>query len=142
MGGTLGFTLRQANGEQFRMSRWTNWCPWAIDNLKLVKKRSRHIYKIKKEWVESLQKPKKDRHWAYSHPYLAPTSGYGLVVVDLLKNKLLDCNGYHHFGKMLGITLKNEYRAGGLADFQSDGEHEAARFFKFYQEKRIKDVLS
>jgi hypothetical protein len=155
MGGTIGFTLREKSGEEHRMSRWTNWTPWAIDNLKLVKNDPQHISDILHEWIEESALPEDEKHWAYRYPYLAP-SEYGLVVVDFVNNKILDCNHYHHFAHMHSIGLKNEYQAThisdsavtlggdgeslGLAAFFGDKENDAARFFDFYKEGRIKDV--
>lgn len=156
MGGTLPFTLRRKRGKEYRMSQWTNWLPWAIDNMKLVNQHPGHTNTILKEWIAEMALPKKDRHWAYGSPHLAPYS-YGLVVVDMQQNKILDCNHYHHFGQIHSVGLRNEFNSShlddgggytlggdgpktGLAAFLGDKENEAARFYDFYKAGRIKDV--
>lgn len=145
MGGTLAFTLRKRNGEEFRMSRHTNWMPFAIDNIDLVHKRPSHIKLILKQWLEDQDKPKKDRHWAYHSPYLAPAE-YGLVVVDLKKDKILDCNYYHAFGKMHSVHLSNalfgkKTVAERTAAIKKDQRSDLYPWYSFFKERRIKDVL-
>ncbi len=155
MGGTIGFTLRRPNGKEYRMSRWTNWTPWAIDNIRLVNKEEGHIRAIVRDWVKARKHPEKEWHWTYNYPYLAPAE-YGLVVVDYQKNKILDCNHYHQFAQISGILLKNEVNATridntgytlggdgeemGLKAFFSKEGNEAARFYDFYKAERIKAV--
>jgi hypothetical protein len=148
MGGEIGFTLRQSNGEEFRMSRHTNWTPWAIDNVRLAKKQSSHIRAIKKQWLEGLTLPEKKKNIYHHSPYLAPAE-YGLVVVDLKKNKILDCNHYHHFAHMNGICLKNEYdsysfasrdKLLGIKAFTESKDGDAARFYEFHKAGKIKSV--
>lgn len=156
MGGVVGFTLREEDGSEHRMSRWTNWTPWAIDNINLVKKSPEHIEKILFEWKKynNLPEEQKNEYWSYSSPYLAPAE-YGLVVVDMLSNKILDCNGYHSFGFIDQITLTNEFHStildgGGyvmpgndrMKAFTEDKGNTASRFYRFFKEKRIKDVLA
>ncbi len=153
MGGVIGFTLREEDGTEHRMSRWTNWTPYAIDNIGMVNKSPEHIEEVLREWKRQKDLPEEEKHWAYHWPYLAP-SEYGLVVVDLQKNKLLDSNRYHHFGSMHLVGIQNEMRAtihegGGWTMPGNDGPNallvdkgnEAARFYRFFQEKRIKDFL-
>jgi hypothetical protein len=33
MGGAIGFTLREENGKEHRMCRWTNMMPWAVNHI-------------------------------------------------------------------------------------------------------------
>lgn len=141
MGGTLAFTLRKEDGEEHRMSRWTNWMPEVIDNISLVNKDPAHIDFILKNWIDQRSLPESERHWAYHSPYLAP-SEYGLVVVDLQKNFILDCNGYHSFGSVSGISLKlalMHSRKDKMQAFHKK-EGEASRFYEFYKAGRIKQV--
>lgn len=155
MGGTIGFTLRHEDGEEFRMSSWTNWTPWAIDNIKLVHKEPKHIADLTATWQKQMKLPAKKRDWPFTSPYLAPVE-YGLVVVDMQRNKILDCNRYHLFGRVHSIGLQNEMRATnisesgvtlggdgeriGLAAFTLPHENEAARWHDFYLERRIASV--
>ena len=155
MGGVIGFTLREENGTEHRMSRWTNWTPWAIDNIELARKSPKHIEDILYEWKKQLLLPAdhEEKNWAYNEPFLAP-SEYGLVVVDLLHNKILDCNGYHHFGFTNLVSLALEMNSPdfddhgrfipesvGLNAFLQDNENDAARFYHFLKDKKIKDFV-
>ncbi len=153
MGGVIGFTLREEDGIEHRMSRWTNWTPYAIDNIGMVNKSPAHIEEVLREWKRQKDLPKEEKHWAYHWPYLAP-SEYGLVVVDLQKNKLLDSNTYHRFGYVSHVCIANElcstiHDGGGYTMPGSDGAkallndkgNSAARLYRFFQEKRIKDFV-
>lgn len=152
MGGTIGFTLREPDGIEHRMSRWTNWTPYAIDHVGMVGKSPEHIATVLHEWKKQMQLPEAERHWAYASPFLAPVE-YGLVVVDLQKNKLLDLNGYHRFGSIfkINVTLQRQRDVvveRGLSEkdpaiaeslFKIWGS-DAERFYQFYKQKRIKDL--
>lgn len=141
MGGVIGFTLRQEDGKEYRMSRWTNWTPWAIDNIELVRKSPKHIEEILQEWKEDASLPEGKKSWVYRYPFLAP-SDYGLVVVDLLNNKILDCNGYHRFGETNISALSLELMTNGIDAFLDEKKgYDAARFYHFFKENRIKDAL-
>lgn len=153
MGGTICFTLREENGTEHRMSRWTNWTPWAIDNIELARKSPKHIEEILHEWKEQLLLPNDQKHWAYDSPFLAPAN-YGLVVVDLLHNKILDCNGYHLFGFTNIISLRLEMNPPTFDDngilviqpddsnvFLEDDGNDASRFYQFFKDKKIRDFL-
>jgi hypothetical protein len=72
------------------------------------------------------------------------------VVVDLQKNKILDCNHYHHFAHMSGICLKNEYESRsfaspdkplGIRAFTEEKDTDAARFYQFHKAGKIKSAL-
>jgi len=142
MGGVIGFTLRIADGTEYRMSRWTNWSPWAIDNIGMVHKSPQHVEAVLHEWIKQKDWPDDKKNWSYHEPFLAP-SQYGLVVVDFLNNKILDCNGYHAFGKMgrCGLSLDFKIEDCGDSDdttvFSEEGT-DAYRFYQFFKEKRIK----
>jgi hypothetical protein len=141
MGGVIGFTLREENGTEYRMSRWTNWTPWAIDNINLAHKSPEHIEAILNQWKTQMALPEDQRHWAYCDPFLAP-SEYGLVVVDLMKNKILDCNHYHRFGTIFRGTLDLDLHEKTLKGFEkaiSMQDTNLYSFWQFYKEKRIKD---
>lgn len=156
MGGVLGVTFRLEDASEFRMSMWTNESPWAIDNVRIPNKDPEHIKGIIDQWNEESTKPKP--HWAYNEPFLAP-SEYGLVVVDFLKNKILDCNHYHAFGFLNNINIVNEYRhfeknlsrwreeLKDLTEEQlienifSEGD-DLKQLYEFFKEGRIKDIVS
>lgn len=154
MGGCLAITLREKDGREFRMSRWTNASPFLIDNIDLING-SDHIQKYLIEpWLKETKKPDDQRSWSFNHPYLAP-SEYGLVVIDFMHNKLLDLNDYHGFGRCQSLNLYNESCATqiddmgitwgvgeklGIRAFLEDDGNEASRFYKFHKAGRIKAV--
>ena len=146
MGGLIGMTLRLEDGSEHRMSRHTNWTPYAIDNIELANKNPLYIESVLVQpWKEALDKKEEDRHWTYGSPFLAPAD-YGLVVVDLLKNKILECNGYHMFGAFnvagIGLDLPVQIPP-EITDvstlYLAEPDSDAYRFYQFYKENRIKE---
>lgn len=52
MGGNLAITVREPDGKEHRMDRWTNSMPWFVDNIDLVEKRPEHIQDYLKTWYD------------------------------------------------------------------------------------------
>lgn len=107
MGGVIGFTLREEDGTEHRMRRWTNIVPWAITNLRFLDKNPDHVADILDQWRQMR------RDWAENGPFdfrmtevyaappqhLAPT-GYGLVVADMQEDIILSYQGYTTIGQI------------------------------------------
>ena len=103
MGGSVGLTIREPNGKEHRMCRSTGVLSWAIRNMKLVNKDPEHITAVLKTWEEMRNDYERNKEsgnfeiemtGCYApYPYLAPI-GYGLVVVDMVHNEILDNQGY------------------------------------------------
>lgn len=119
MGGSIAVTVREPNGTEHRMCRWTNAIPWFMKNIRLLNKDPAHIREYLKDWQdmradyekhkdewEALKQKYGDKVWdhdgpfefpmtdAYApYPFLAPLE-YGLVVFDMQKNHILDYQGY------------------------------------------------
>jgi len=116
MGGTIAVTVREPDGTEHRMARWTNATPWFINHIGLVNKDPQHLKefmdsweKMRQDWLEHLKVCKKKNHTkcSFEHnmttcyaPYtsLAP-DGYGLLVVDMKKEVILSCQGYTKYGE-------------------------------------------
>src|SRR3989344_333452 len=109
MGGSIGITVREENGKEHRMCRWTNTLPWLITNIRLLNKDPAHIGGYLQRWdemVEDFKKHSGDKKFEYPmtpvyapYPFLAP-HGYGLVVVDLQQNHILTSQGYTELGSI------------------------------------------
>lgn len=109
MGGSIAITLITPEGQTYKMGRWTNSFPGFINNLKFIQKDDIHIEEYLESWLEM----KKD--WnengpdgPFEHnmtpiylPYeqMAPM-GYGLVVIDMQRNKIYHCQGYSSLGSV------------------------------------------
>lgn len=106
MGGTIAITVRLPDGTEHRMARWTNALPNFLVNAKFYEKDSHHAQeyvKRGKDMQEDYKKHKKDRKFEFpmspvygGYTQLAP-DGYGLVVVDMVNNKVLHSQGYTDF---------------------------------------------
>lgn len=167
MGGSVGLTIREPNGKEHRMCRWTNILPWAITNIRLVNKDVKHIEKILDPWYdmrEDYMQHKKDGKFrnemtkVYApHHYLAP-QGYGLVVVDMVNNKILDHQGYISISNIDIISVasdmssvspglhkimigdKQPEKLGKKAFYFPDDESRAVRFREFFEDGKIMEA--
>jgi hypothetical protein len=122
MGGSVGFTLREEGGKEHRMCRWTNAMPWAVNHIGIVHKDPIHVRDVLGNWYDMVEDYAAGRHdkspMAECYvPYagLQPV-GYGLIVVDMQKNVILNMQGYTHIGGMAAIHLINEMRATRITD--------------------------
>lgn len=123
MGGTVAVTLRTEDGAEHRMSRWTNIFPSTVHHLGFISgsldywtDSLERWYGMKKDWDDNheeyerrrIERPDdyEYRDKAFRFPmtpcygdgtYLAP-DGYGLIVMDQEKKKILEMQGYTSFG--------------------------------------------
>ena len=98
MGGCVGITIREADGTEHRMCRWTNVIS-CLNDLRLYEKDSAFIREFNQKWEEmraDYLKHKKDRKFEQNmtevyapYPLLAPME-YGLIVIDMQKNIILN----------------------------------------------------
>lgn len=124
MGGCIGMTIRLSDGTEHRMTRWTNPIPDYINNIKFINKDIEHFDRyqeqwnnMRKDWLEHVLKCNKKNHIkckfkyfmtpAYApYPYLAPIE-YGLIVVDMMDNVIISCQGYTKIGQIHLISQNN-----------------------------------
>jgi hypothetical protein len=113
MGGSIGFTIREENGTEHRMCRWTNPTPGFINHSKLIECDKNHLDEYLKTWYdmvaefESGEYKNKQMTMAdvYApNPFLAPMS-YGLIVVDYKTKTILHLQGYTSYGRILPSSL-------------------------------------
>jgi hypothetical protein len=112
MGGAVGFTIRERNGTEHRMCRWTNNFSWYTDNMRLVNKNPAHLKRYLAGWDE-LKKTHREEPNKWFASCLVPYAGlnpveYGLIVVDYRTNTILDMNDYHHTCAMNVINISVE----------------------------------
>lgn len=112
MGGTISFTLREVDGTEHRMSRWTNMTPHAVVNLALLEKRKSHIQGILEPWYEMCEDYRRN---SSSRQFKLPMTdvyvpavglapdGYGLLVVDLHRELILSMQGYTNYTRIFGL---------------------------------------
>jgi len=154
------------------MCRWTNILPDTLNNLRLIEKDSAYIQDSVKTWYEmkaDYEAHNEDGQFEHAmspiygdHPFLAPV-GYGLVVVDMVNNQILDYQGYTSIGRISSVSIRSditENECGGHTllyigpeerrpkqkgvhnAFNSDDEYSAAmRFRKLYEAGRIPSAI-
>ena len=118
MGGNLAITIREPNGKEHRMDRHTNSMPFFVNNVRLCDKDSDYLANYLKTWYDMLADWEKSGHRGSKcklpmtacyapYPFLAP-SEYGIVVIDMMKDVILDLNGYSEFGTLhdSGVRLE------------------------------------
>ena len=118
MGGTIAMTIREPDGTEHRMARWTNPIPDFINNLGFINKDPEHLAKyqsqwmgMRKDWLDHIATCTNMTHgdckFLYPMtPCYAPTSelapdGYGLIVIDMQKDVIISCQGYCAIGNFL-----------------------------------------
>lgn len=118
MGGQIGLTIRQKDGTEHRMERWTNilpsvlYCPgfWQGDE---------SIWDDSIEhWYNEVAKGSKGQtiitSWKmYKHPFLAP-SEYGILIIDYQTMTIISAQDY------LGVGQVNTF-SHGFEEFKNSG---------------------
>lgn len=146
MGGSIAITLREPDGTQHRMIRWTNIMPHFICNRLMVQKDDDHIQDfmylwrdMKEDWDRNHESGQfvnnmTDVYVPYDNACLYP-HGYGLVVVDLEHGILLSMQGYTSLAKIYQVSIKLALR-GGIMDGE-DGLSDVKRLKAFYDAGKI-----
>lgn len=108
MGGNLAVTIITEDGEMYKMNRWTNSLPDFVNNMKFVQKDKEHLanylaswLKMKEDWAKNgpngpFEFPMTSSY--FPHFEMVPVD-YGLVVIDMKKNKIYSQQGYSTPGK-------------------------------------------
>lgn len=116
MGGTVTVVIRESNGTEHRMQRWTNSLPLGICNVKMINEDREHLDKYLSKWYEMRD------DWNVNHSTgnfsfnmteayfpcvgFAP-QGYGFVLLDFKTKHLLSLQGYTHVDKILPPRIKS-----------------------------------
>jgi hypothetical protein len=154
MGGTTSVTLRKPDGEEFRMTRWTNSMPWGICNPRMFNANEAHMNLYLEQWLDMKRDYEKNHIGGnFEHNMtscyfpsagLAPC-GYGLTVVDHVNNVILDMQGYCSFGdvNVAGVGLDIRKSDDGEQLLCNMDDDSTFRTFKeFYDEGRILGVTT
>ena len=142
MGGSISFTVREADGTEHRMCRWTNQLPWAVTNLGMLEGRPEHVQEVVRLWHEMRAdweannatgefKIRMTPTYA-SEPGLLAPSCYGLVVVDHVRKVILTCQDYTAIGRINGVSFDS--------DDPEDPDSNFVRFKELVQAHRITHV--
>lgn len=140
MGGSIALTLREPDGREHRMCRWTNSMPWMVVNRGFYEKNPEHTRQMLVEW-EMMRADyvlhAEDQQFKYpmtpvygDWPLLAPV-GYGLVVLDQQQDRILTMQGYTSFDRLLVYAepedvmhIQTLHAAGRLRGFSVCAEHQ------------------
>ncbi len=157
MGGNLAITIREQNGKEHRMDRWTNSMPGFIKNIDFINNDPKHLNAYLNTWYEFVEdweqnslayfESKNDAEFKHpmtpvyaQHPFLAP-SEYGQVVVDFISKKILHAQLYCDFDSIFrlsaALTLDDE---GSFWRRDEYGASLACSLREFYEAGRIKEI--
>lgn len=143
MGGSLGFTIRKADGTEHRMCRWTNATPEFINSEKFLNEDEEHFSNFMLAWNDMREdflsgKNEHNMTMVYApYPFLAPMD-YGLVVVDYKTKTILSLQGYTSYGRLLASSVIMAIRH---SDRPSEEDLECIENFEsLYKAGRIKQV--
>lgn len=153
MGGTISVTLRKKNGDEYRMSRWTNSMPWGIGNVNMLRGNEEHINKYLNQWFEMKEdyeanKDSGNFEYNMTDAYFPSAGlvpdGYGLVVVDHVNKVILDLQGYTSFdyigASSIGLELPIEPSEDYKITVPEDGD--TVRFKEFLDAGLVKGVVT
>lgn len=160
MGGNVAVTIREENGKEHRMCRWTNTLPWFINNIKLLNKDQIHLQKYLETWYnmrEDYEKHKEKENFEQNmtpvyapYPFLAPQD-YGLVIIDMQKNHILSYQDYTIIGEIDAVQVRLDMDSIGrggktreMLAFYSEGNMlllSAVRLRELYKDGRINGAI-
>lgn len=108
MGGSIAITLREKDGTEYRMMRWTNIIPYFVCHPAMINGDKAHIEEFLDQWKKMKQDsfskkyefPMTKVYEPYDNACLHPDS-YGLVVIDFVNHIILSMQGY------CGINVKH-----------------------------------
>lgn len=147
MGGSVGLTIREPDGTEHRMTRWTNILPWVLTDLGLLEDDPKHVQEVLAQW--RVMRADYEAHVAeydpkgrypFEHPmtevyapypFLAPRE-YGLVVVDMQSKVILSSQGYTIPGEIHSFAFSGENTESPDSNFQ--------RFKRLFDAGRIRTI--
>lgn len=145
MGGNLAITLILENGKTYKMDRWTNSFPNFVNHMKFIEKDPNHIAEYLHSWLEMKEDWEKNgpngpfefnmTDVYFPHFEMAPTE-YGLVVIDMKKNKIYSQQGYSSPGKSYR-NLRKKQMIDHAAFYDDYDKEELERLQKLEDDGRI-----
>lgn len=117
MGGTISVIVREKNNETHKMLRWTNSLPHFIQKLEAYNQSPQVLKEYLATWQEMNEDYQKNKAtgkyklnmtevYIPDSGFIAPY-GYGLVVVDLVTNKIMSMQGYSSLNRISVVTITN-----------------------------------
>lgn len=141
MGGNIAWTIRKADGTEFRMDRWTNIISDSINDDFLEGKEEafneamESWLSMKDDWEKNgpkgpFEHPMTDVYAPY--PYGLMPSEYGFIVTDFVTKTLISCNSYTSFNHIWAMAFwwRDE------EELEQYGDR-IARYQKMFTEGRI-----
>ena len=143
MGGTIGFTIREKNGKEHRMLRWTNSFPFFANNVKFIEQDEKHLQEYLQTWHDMVKTYESgDLTEAPMADAYVPNAGmfpceYGLIVVDYHTMTILQCQSYSPIGLLdTGSAWRAIKSKWGSGDHEHDQE-ERQRYESLFSSNRI-----
>lgn len=143
MGGTIGFTIREKNGKEHRMLRWTNSFPFFTNNVKFIEQDEKHLQEYLQTWHDMVKAYESgDLTEAPMADAYVPNAGmfpceYGLIVVDYHTMTILQCQSYSPIGLLdTGSAWRAIKSKWGSGDHEHDQE-ERQRYESLFSSNRI-----
>lgn len=146
MGGTVTVVIRESDGTEHRMQRWTNSLPWGICNAKMLEEDRTHIDAYLSQWL-SMKDDWDKNHFTENFQFnmtsvYFPSVGfapqeYGFVLVDFKTKHILTMQGYTSLSRVLGTAIHLE-ATGGIIGADPDDETEAGRLSNLIRAGRVK----
>lgn len=135
MGGNVALTIRK-DGQEFRMTRWTNILPSLLHDIRFLNGEPDTLKEVLSTWED--MKDDWERNGpngpfdhvmtpTYSpYPYGLKPSGYGAVVVDFDTNHILNLQGYCDVGNIDYLRMGYGPRAAEMNPDKEDTVNDAA----------------
>lgn len=110
MGGNVGVIIKQENGEQIGMDRWTNVMPHFFTSIDLYKGNTKQWYEdFSKQWLVMKNDYEENKDTGnfkenmtsvyFPHDTLSP-SEYGIIAVDMQNKKIYSSQDYCNIGSL------------------------------------------
>lgn len=119
MGGTVTVVIRESDGTEHRMQRWTNSTPWGICNAKMIAEDRAHIDEYLSQWRsmrDDFEENGEHGKFPMTAAYFpcqgfAPVS-YGFILLDFKTKHLLSHQGYTDLESVHGSAIRLETLTG------------------------------
>ena len=147
MGGSIAWTVREANGVEHRMKRWTNIMPGTITDdflagdPALFAEAMESYLGMKADWERNGPDGPFEHNMtdAYApYPYGLTPAEYGFIVTDFQTKTLISCNHYTSFDHIW--VMRSMFHAD--LDGENQYEDRIARYNRMFEEGRILTLWS
>jgi len=137
MGGSIAVTIREEDGTEHRMCRWTNPLPFVFSGIFAGEFNLEEYLKIWNEMREDYLENKDTGNFQHNmtsvyadSPYLCPM-GYGLIVIDFQKKVIISSQGYTSVDTLPIVSLQYD------REHENTGDSRWDHFKKLYPDKII-----